>query len=501
MSVRTLLGAGALAAALAAPLAAQTAAGYNPRDDQYRLLGLVRAQADFKHAETEYGRARELHERSVISEQELAARRAEWERARVNYLQQSLAAASTQPHIAVERAVKSRGPDGGSRVRLALRNTTGPGAEAERLEDAIDPALLAQLRSGEVREVYVSLKAEPGPAGAIISAPYERRIARLRSGQAAVLEFGLLRDADEVVVSLGYGGSTEERKIYLEQDASADIVAVQSTQFSQVADLGAQATYDLRLERFTRGQDVFRLAAVGLPRGVSAEFRDPASGARLTQLRFPEGTSQRDLQLVVTLPRRAEGELRADQPIAFWAMALDPESDARLRALAGTPGGEREAASLRAGKARLEIVPRGIGRIEVRAANLYHEIRPGDSVAVEVAVRNAGSQAITGVRLRVDAPQGWEARTDPELVPDLPVGAQRRVRVTLAPPRGVTVGDYEARLRTESAAGDRSMETEDKMLRVHVGSAANWMGTGLLGLLLVGVVAGVVALGARLVRR
>lgn len=501
MTARLLLAAAVLAAALAAPLGAQPASGYNPRDDQYRLLGLVRAKAEYEHAETEYGRARELFERQVISDQELAARRAERERARVNYLQQSLAAASVQPHIAVERAVKSRGPDGGSRVRLALRNTTGGAAEAERLEGAIDPALLAQLRSGEAREVYVSLKAEPGPAGAIISAPYERRIARMRSGQAAVLEFGLLRDADEVVVSVGHGGTTEERKIYLEQDASADIVAVQSTQFSQEADLGAQATYDLRLERFTRGRDVFRLAVVGLPRGVAAEFRDPASGARLTQLRFPEGTGQRELQLVVTLPRRAEGGLRADEPVPFWAMVLDPESDARLRAAAGTPDEEREAAALRAGKAKLEIVPRGIGRIEVRAANLYHEIRPGDSVAMEVVVRNAGSQAVTGLRLRADAPQGWEARVDPELVPELAVGAQRRVRVVLAPPRGVTVGDYEARLRTESAAGDRRVEAEDKTLRVHVTSAVNWVGTGLLGILLVGIVAGVVTLGARLVRR
>jgi uncharacterized membrane protein len=154
-----------------------------------------------------------------------------------------------------------------------------------------------------------------------------------------------------------------------------------------------------------------------------------------------------------------------------------------------------------AGGSRLELIPREIARVELRAINLYHEIASGDSVAVEATVRNGGSKVLRNVRLQVDAPAGWTARVVPASWNELEVGAERKVGVTLTPPRLSTSGDYEARLRLETASTDKKIEAEDKVVRVHVSAPRAWLGTvALLGFVLAMVVA-VVAFGMRLARR
>jgi hypothetical protein len=486
---------------LPAPLSAQVIqSAYNPRDDQYRILGLVRAQAEYERAAAEQERATQLFDEGLISEQDLLERQQTFERARVNYLQQSLAVIFASPHVTIDRAVKSRGQDGKSYVRLTLRNTTGGGVESGKLSGLIEQSLLDQLKPDEVNNVYVSLKAEPGINGAIISSPYEHMIPVMRVGEPVTIRFRLLRDAEEVVVAVNYADKIEEKKVFLEKDASANIVAVQSVQFSQEADLGGQAIYDLRLERFTGDADAFRLLAVGLPRDIRHEFRDPETGARLNQIRFPEGESQRSLQLSAFLPQRSAESFTIDAPIRFWVLALDEATYTSLRDVLET-GDSTAVEELSTGKTRLELVPRGVGRVEVRAMNLYHEIRPGEVVSMDVTVRNSGSRRLDNLRFRLDVPLGWSASIDPEFIPELAVDAEQRVTLVLSPPAEVLVGDYEVRLRTESAAADRLVETEDKTIRVHVAASANWMGTGLLLLALLGLVSGVVWFGLRLARR
>jgi hypothetical protein len=475
---------------------------YNPRDDQYRVLGLVRAQAEYERAEAQYQRARELAGKQLIPVQELENARAAFERARVDYLQQSLTVLFASPHITIERALKSRGERGRSLVRLTLRNTTAGGVESARIADLLDDDLLTRLRPDEISDVYVSLKAEPGLAGAIISAPYEHRIPVMRSGEPVSMTFALLRDTDAVVVSVNYAGKIEEKTVYLEKDASANIVMAQSVQFSQEADLGGQATYDLQLERFTDEENVFRLAALGLPRDVRYEFRDPDTGARLSQIRFPEGQSQRSIQLVIFLPQRSADGLSMDVPLPFHALVLDPAADAELTGMLSD--GEDTAprlADLRAGRATMELVPRGVGRIQVRTANLYHEVRRGEAVSMEVDLRNSGSRRLDNVRVQVETPLHWTARVEPEFIAELAVDAEQRIAITLEPPPDVAVGDYEARIRTSSAAADRRVETEDTRIRIHVASATSWWVTGLLVSLLLGLVGGVAVFGGRLARR
>ncbi len=77
-----------------------------------------------------------------------------------------------------------------------------------------------------------------------------------------------------------------------------------------------------------------------------------------------------------------------------------------------------------------------------------------DPLALDVTVRNAGSRALNQVRVRLDVPADWQARVDPEFIPQLVKGGEQRVSVVLLSPGGVVVGNYEARLRT---GGSRRM--------------------------------------------
>ena len=80
-------------------------------------------------------------------------------------------------------------------------------------------------------------------------------------------------------------------------------------------------------------------------------------------------------------------------------------------------------------------------------------------------------------------------------------GKEEAVTVKITPPSDVSVGDYEATLKTESFANNRKVESEDKKIRIHVAASANVFGTTALVLLLIGILGGVVWFGTRLSRR
>ncbi len=242
------------------------------------------------------------------------------------------------------------------------------------------------------------------------------------------------------------------------------------------------------------------------------EFGDPTSGARLTQVRFPVGVSQRNLTLTLSLPQRAGGSLpqtALDQPLPFYALVLNDEAtddlNARLRQVGTLEPGSPELASvvdgLDAGMVRLELIPRGIGRVEMRAPNLYHEIFPGDEVSMEVTLRNIGSRRLDSLRLLTETPLGWQGRVVPDLVTALDVDGETVVQLTFSPPDDVPVGDYQMRIRAESAAAERRVESQETTVRVHVAAPANLWLTGTLALLLITLVAGIVIFGIKLTSR
>jgi uncharacterized membrane protein len=315
--------------------------------------------------------------------------------------------------------------------------------------------------------------------------------------------FQLLKDVENLDVNISYSGKTETTSVYLQKGVSANMVTVNSAQFSQEADLESTATYDLSLEKFTGEANVFKLEAVNLPQQITYEFSDPTTSARLSQIKFSEGITSLKLQLKLYLPKNPDDRVVLDKPLEFFVLALDNDQTQKVRDLeaAGSTIGPKEIESLKAGSVKLELIPRGVPKVEVQAVNLYHEIKVGDSISMDVTIRNTGTRKLNNVRVFCDLPLNWRVEITPDLIATLEQNKDEVVRIKFLPPDGVSVGDYEPKIRTDAIAENRRVESEDKIVRIHITSKANVLGIGALVLLLVGLLVGIVVFGIKLTRR
>jgi uncharacterized membrane protein len=203
------------------------------------------------------------------------------------------------------------------------------------------------------------------------------------------------------------------------------------------------------------------------------------------------------------LPKNADEQVLIDQPIEFYCLALDGEQSSRLNEmLADSPVlEEKNIDDLKAGSVKLEIIPRGVGRVEVQAVSLYHEIKVGQNVSMDVRVKNTGTRRLNNIRVFTDLPLNWRSEIQPDLIPSLDQGKEEIVAIDFLPPEGISVGDYEPKIKTECIADNRQVESEDKIVRIHVTAKTNVLGISLLILFLVGLLVGIVVFGIKLTRR
>jgi uncharacterized membrane protein len=301
------------------------------------------------------------------------------------------------------------------------------------------------------------------------------------------------------MVAASYKGQNQETVIQLELAETENIVNVTPLQSSQEADLGAQVTFDLRLERSSVDVRRFQLKAVNLPRQISCSFIDPASQARLSQLNFPAGVTQQMLKLSLFLPERSDAQVAIDQPLEFWVLATDPAQDDLFRQERRYSPVEIEQS--RAGRARLLVIPRGVGKVEASAAALFSEVVVGDAVVTGITIRNTGTRRLDNIKLAAACAPDWRAEITPDIIPALDIDRETPVRLRIMPPPDVQIGEYEVRVKMETYAYNRLIPTEDKIFRVSVKAPANIWGTAALigGALL--LVVGIVVFGVKLMRR
>jgi hypothetical protein len=487
-----------LGASVCQPAGAQTGSMFNQRDDTYRLLGLKRAKDLYDVARRELDRQKELFRRGLISQSDLDRAEASFADADVNYQQSLLAVLFEQQYVTIARAVKSQSPDGTKRVRLLVANASGGSAELRKLVN-IDDKLFRSLQPDIINNVYVSLQNNDG---AIISQPYESKIDVLRYGSPQELDFTLLQDVDAVTVSIIYGNGTQRTmKIYLQKDASANKVLVQSDQFSQEGELGKTAKYDLTLELFSRTSNTFGLEVANLPQQIGRVFRDPSSNAMIGQFRFLESVDTRKVSLEVSLPDRPTSDVVMDKAISFYVLVIPHDRLAGLGDIEAKTWTPAAIEKLDVGFLRLELVPRGKGRLLVRASQLYQAIHADGTVSMNVDVVNDGSRRLDNVEMKADAPLNWTKSIDPALIPQLAVSGEQRVNLTFTPPGGIPPGRYEIRLQTSALSDNEPVNAEDKTLTVEVQAETNILGTILILVLVFSLVGGVVFLGIRLSRR
>lgn len=463
-----------------------------------KLLSLKRAQLTLEKNKGDFDRALKLREQGLQSEEDFSRTQTAYLQAQVDYQQALINFMGSEARISVASAVKFQDAGGKKFVRVTLRYSSKELKELSRLNISAEDLFPLDFMK-EIKDVSVSLKSE----GKIVSDPYEKAIASLPLETQQDVTFQLLKDVENLEVDVFYSGKNEITSVYLQKGVSANIVTMNSAQFSQEADLESAATFELSLEKFSGEANVFKLEAVNLPSQLNYEFSDPVTGARLSQIKFTEGITSMKLALKVYLPKNADAQVVIDKPIGFYALTLDNDQSARLADLRSKKPilDEAEIEALKAGNVRLELIPRGVGKIEVQAVNLYHEIKVGEAVTMEVRVKNAGTRKLNNIRVSTDLPLNWRSTVVPDLIGSLEQGKDEVVTLTFQPPADVAVGDYEPKIKTECMADNRTVESEDKIVRVHVASKTNIFGVVLLVVLLVGLLVGIVAFGIKLTRR
>lgn len=482
---------------IAAVFSAKTV--FAQEDQASLILDLKNARASYDIAKQNYENDRKLFDNKAISENDFNKSKNDLLSKEVAYQKLLLRVMAQSSYVIVEKAIKYQDESGDRKVRVTLRSTMEGNQEwLEQFKEHFE-VLTPEMRSNKVYNIFVSLINLQERT--IIGSPYEIRIPYLELGNTAEADFTLLQDVESLQVSLNYSGRKDEKNIYLQKDDSANIVDINSAQFSQEADLGTTAKFNLTLERFSASNDVYRLAVLNLPRQVSYDFIESSTNARLSQIRFMQGENTKTLVLNSYLPERDDDKVQIDKPMQFYAIVLTRDEFAKLGNISDRVFTKDEIDKINGGKVRLELIPRGVGRIEVRAPNLYHEITVGENVTMEVTVKNTGTRRLDNIKITTDNPLRWKSNIQPDLIKSLDPEKEQIIHLEILPPDDVGVGAQEVKIKTEALADNRRVETEDKTVRIQISAKTPILGSLLLILLLVGLVVGIVIFGIKLSRR
>jgi len=492
--------------------------GPSANTEAQRLLELKRLELALNQAKAKRDRTKLLYDQELGSQADYESAEIAFRQAQVDFQQAFLRLFAETPRLDVASAIKYQRADGSKYVRVTVKNNSGVVMDYKLFGiSASDVQLPDQMKMRELTDIRVSLKepaSTPGAApaaaatasqavasipNAVISDPYSAYVPKLAVGEEKTLEFGLLKDVDALMVSLFYNGSEEDQQVYLEKDPSANIVSMSSEEVSLEADLGGQATYNLHLEQFTKSSNPFTLITLGLPSQLAHDFLDPISQSRLSQVRFPEGVTSQKLQLRLSLPDKVDERVVLDKPLAFWALVMDPVEASQLDQ--GKTYSEARIDALKCGKVRLELIPRGVGRIEVSAPSLYQEVRVGEPLDLNLTVKNTGTRVVHNVHVSTENPLNWRAALTPETVAKLDPNEEGYVKLKVLPPPDVGVGDYEVKIKTDAISDNRKVPTQDQSDRIHVMAPPNVKATAALVALLLALVGGIVVFSIRLTRR
>ena len=488
----------AIAISLFEPVLGQIAPNFNQRDDTYPLLGLKRAKEAYETARSDFARSKELHDKNLISSVEFEQAKNLLANAEVNYHQSLLAVLFEKQYVSVSRAVKYHAPDGSRHVRLTIDNTSGGTAEFQKLLN-IEDELFKSLQPNIINNVYISLLNDNQT---IISQPYEAKIDVLRWGKPESIDFKLLEDLDAVTVSIIYGNGTQRiMKIFLQKDATVDKVAVRSEQFSQEIELGKNATFDLSLELFSGANKTYSFLALNLPEQIGRFFKDPAGNARLSSVKFSESSHTKKAALEISLPERPTEDVVMDNPIAFFVVVTPRDLLEKFSNPGEDNWSEEDLKKLDVGYVRLEMIPRGKGRLLVRTPQLYHSIKSDETARMYLEIVNEGSHRLDNIEINTDLPFNWRKNLSSEVISSLDIGEETRVELEFYPPSDVAVGKYDIRLEISAVSNNQPVLSEDKTLTVEIQASANIFGTALLTLLIVGLVGGIVVFGVRLSKK
>ena len=461
------------------------------------LLDLKKVRADYEVAKQKYENDIKLYEEKAISLNDYNRSKNELLSREVDYQKLILKLISQQSYITVEQAVKYQNERGDRKVKVILNSALEGNEEyLNQFKEHFD-VFTPEMRSGKIYNIYISLV--DNESKTIIGSPYEYRIPFIELGKTGTADFELLKDTEALTVSLNYNNKKDEKNIYLKKDGSSNVIDIAAMQFSQEADLSSSAAFQLSLERFSTSDDVYRLVIINLPRQITYDFTD--GGSKVSQIRFAQGVNVKKLMLQIYLPDRDDEQVIIDKPVHFQVLALTNEEYKKIEGSDLTTITQADLKATISGSEQLEIIPRGRGKIEVRANNLYHEITAGQEVSMDITVRNGGRRRLDNIKINTEKPLGWQTTIVPDVIKSLDPEKEETVNIRIIPPKDGGIGAQEVKIKTEAMADNRKVETEDKTVRIQVNAATSIFGAILLILALLGLLGGIIWFGIRLSKK
>ncbi len=402
-------------------------------------------------------------------------------------------------HISIISAKKYR-ENNQIMVTIRLKNTS----TAESMPINATPEEIAA--ANEIRSIFVSLKdieSTGGTQSTNIAQPYERKIPLLGYNDEIGLTFQLQKDVDSIMIALKYPDllETDNRLVYLQKESEEDVVNVSSLQFSQEGNLGNRVTYDLQLDRLAETENTFQLRIINLLNSLTFEFQDTESQSRVSQVKFTQAQSKRDLSLIVHVTDELDASY-LDRTLEFFVAVIDADEAQQLGGVNNRLELSPEQISqIKGGVERFELIPKGVPQIELFIPNAYHTIKIGEQIDMTLKLRNIGTRDLVDIRMAVDVYTDWRYIVEPEVVPELPRNEETEVHLTLVPSSEVGVGEYEAMVNAELTVDNRHVEAREKTVRVHIQSQPRLSVTTILFGVLVLLVIGIAIVTVRISRR
>ena len=463
------------------------------------ILDLKKAKVNYQMARVKFDNDKKLFDEEAISQMEFSESKNQLLTCEVGYQKLMLRLISEQSYIIIEKAVKYQTPIGEKRVRITIRSSMeGNENYLDQFEEYVD-LFTPEMKSGKTYNIFVSLHHLDEKT--IVGIPYEFHVPSLKMGETADVDFELLKDVESLQVLLNYNNRKESRNIFLEKDASTNYIDVTSSQFSQDANLGSNTNYTLSLERFSSSDDIYKLKVVNLPKQVSYAFEDAESRVRLSNLKFNQGVNLRKLSLKIFLPERNDGEVIIDEPIVFYALVLPSDKYKEVFNEPNKRFTSKELEKIQGGKIRLEITPRGIGKLDIKATNLYHEVSVGEQIKFNISLKNEGTRPVESIKIEIDKPYNWSAQINPGDIQSIDPGESEDVQFLISPPENVDAGAQELKIKAIAYANNRRIEADDRSIRIQINAKADILGTILLISLLIFVIIGIVVFGIKISKR
>jgi uncharacterized membrane protein len=405
-----------------------TLPAYAQSSNAEKYIELRQAQLNEQQAAAKQKQTDDLFKAGLSSRSELDRAVADFERIHLDTQKAQIALANELPSFRVLSAIKSIGSDGQPRVRVVLQPMS------HSYEASFERMYLIGLKQGDT----------------IVSEPYQQQI-RIsgNSTQTATLQYLLLKDTDELTISILSGTKKEDLQVLLQHDRSGDTIQLSSPNFSQDGVVGEKVEYPVNLGRFSSSAQDLALKVDGLPAGFTTEWVDVDSKAKVNRLRFTESQNGMKLLLRIFMPSQLDSAL------------MDKVIPLRVHALSG--GSERVLGTL-----DLQLRPVGAPQLALSSENLLVRLRAGERKTTVVILDNLGGTDARQVTFEPTLPVGISAEFSPATVLSIGPHAQQRVTMTFIAASTAVAGEYDVKLKALTRSRLSEIESPDQTFRVEV---------------------------------